>query len=204
MSPSVPSASRASWPSARTSLRSGHRTGRGTSSSSIASRSSSSAGTARARKGVDALVVGYHEVAASGSPPRCERDSRHICARDFTHSSRSIRQMPVRRSPSSKTTHWGGGVTAEQMSEMRWVKPTLVAQVRFVEWTAEGHLRHAAFLGIRRTSGPRRCVERPDLFRHSPLHRRARTVTVDLCACSSSGDRVHRPVRRRRFRAAGS
>ncbi len=32
---------------------------------------------------------------------------------------------------------------------MQWVKPELVAQVRFVEWTAEGRLRHAAFLGLR-------------------------------------------------------
>ena len=35
------------------------------------------------------------------------------------------------------------------MREMQWVKPELVAQVRFVEWTAEGRLRHAAFLGLR-------------------------------------------------------
>ena len=32
---------------------------------------------------------------------------------------------------------------------MQWVKPELVAQIRFVEWTAEGRLRHAAFLGLR-------------------------------------------------------
>ena len=35
------------------------------------------------------------------------------------------------------------------MSEMRWVKPKVVAQIRFVEWTADGNLRHAAFLGLR-------------------------------------------------------
>jgi bifunctional non-homologous end joining protein LigD len=35
------------------------------------------------------------------------------------------------------------------MSGMRWVKPKLVVQIPFVEWTAEGHLRHAAFLGLR-------------------------------------------------------
>ena len=43
---------------------------------------------------------------------------------------------------------WGGGVTADEMREMQWVKPELVAQIRFVEWTAEGRLRHAAFLGL--------------------------------------------------------
>ena len=32
---------------------------------------------------------------------------------------------------------------------MQWVEPDLVAQIRFVEWTAEGRLRHAAFLALR-------------------------------------------------------
>jgi len=41
---------------------------------------------------------------------------------------------------------------------MQWVKPTFVAQIRFVEWTGEGRLRHRRFLGcvltrIRRMSG---------------------------------------------------
>ena len=31
----------------------------------------------------------------------------------------------------------------------------VVAQVRFVEWTAEGRLRHAAFLGLRSDKGAR-------------------------------------------------
>jgi bifunctional non-homologous end joining protein LigD len=35
------------------------------------------------------------------------------------------------------------------MREMQWVKPERVAQIRFVEWTADSRLRHAAFLGPR-------------------------------------------------------
>jgi bifunctional non-homologous end joining protein LigD len=46
-------------------------------------------------------------------------------------------------------SRWGGGVTADEMHEMTWVKPKLVAQVGFVEWTSEGRLRHAAYLGMR-------------------------------------------------------
>jgi ATP-dependent DNA ligase len=30
-----------------------------------------------------------------------------------------------------------------------WVKPKLVAQIRFSEWTRDGRLRHPAFLGLR-------------------------------------------------------
>ena len=39
--------------------------------------------------------------------------------------------------------------TGPLMKEMQWVQPRLVAQIRFVEWTAEGRLRHAKFLGLR-------------------------------------------------------
>jgi bifunctional non-homologous end joining protein LigD len=66
-----------------------------------------------------------------------------------------VRACPFADLPHTRTSRWGGGVTAEQMAEMQWVRPTRVAQVRFVEWTAEGHLRHAAFLGLRDDKDPR-------------------------------------------------
>lgn len=34
--------------------------------------------------------------------------------------------------------------------EERWVKPTLVCEVMFTEWTLEGHVRHPSFKGIRK------------------------------------------------------
>jgi bifunctional non-homologous end joining protein LigD len=40
-------------------------------------------------------------------------------------------------------------VTEEEMAELQWLRPAVVAQIRFVEWTADAHLRHAAFLGLR-------------------------------------------------------
>ncbi len=33
--------------------------------------------------------------------------------------------------------------------DVQWVEPRLVAQVRFTEWTHDGHLRHPAYLGLR-------------------------------------------------------
>ena len=38
--------------------------------------------------------------------------------------------------PNSDSSRWGGGVTADEMREMQWVRPELGAQIRFVEWTA--------------------------------------------------------------------
>lgn len=40
-------------------------------------------------------------------------------------------------------------VTAEEMHGMQWVRPAVVVQIRFVEWTAENRLRHAVFVGVR-------------------------------------------------------
>ena len=41
------------------------------------------------------------------------------------------------------------GPTPEKMEQCRWVKPKLVCQVAFVEWTDAGHLRHCTFVAMR-------------------------------------------------------
>jgi len=35
------------------------------------------------------------------------------------------------------------------MKKLTWVKPTHVVQAAFVEWTRDGLLRHAKFVGLR-------------------------------------------------------
>lgn len=51
--------------------------------------------------------------------------------------------------PEKKASRWGIPLTAEKMKECRWVKPVLVCQVEFVEWTDGGKLRHCTFAGMR-------------------------------------------------------
>jgi ATP-dependent DNA ligase len=51
--------------------------------------------------------------------------------------------------PTSKTSHWGEGVTEEDMKALKWVRPKLIAEIAFTEWTRDGHLRHSTFLGLR-------------------------------------------------------
>jgi bifunctional non-homologous end joining protein LigD len=50
---------------------------------------------------------------------------------------------------SSGRRHWGEGITEQDMATLRWVKPAIVIDVSFVEWTRDGLLRHPAFVGIR-------------------------------------------------------
>ena len=98
--------------------------------------------------GVDALLVGYYD----GRDLRFAGKVLTPFLRRQVHGQiepLETTECPFVDLPNSKTSHWGAGVTPEEMSEMQWVRPTLVAQIRFVEWTADGHLRHAAFLGLR-------------------------------------------------------
>ena len=46
---------------------------------------------------------------------------------------------------------------APRMNDATWVKPKLVAQIAFAEWTAAGKLRQPVFLGLRRDTSPREC-----------------------------------------------
>ena len=101
--------------------------------------------------GLDALLVGYYQgqklqfvgKVRAGFTPHIRRD---VLAKLRPL---AVTACPFANLPDASTGHWGGGISAEQMSEMRWTRPELVAQIRFTEWTADNRLRHAAFLGLR-------------------------------------------------------
>jgi bifunctional non-homologous end joining protein LigD len=50
---------------------------------------------------------------------------------------------------------WGG----RRPAVVRWVKPKLVAEVEFSEWTSDGQIRHASFKGLR-TDHPAKSIRR--------------------------------------------
>jgi bifunctional non-homologous end joining protein LigD len=58
-------------------------------------------------------------------------------------------KCPFVNLPDAKRSRWGGGVTAEEMKGIQWLRPTIVAQVRFHEWTADARLRASSYLGLR-------------------------------------------------------
>jgi len=56
---------------------------------------------------------------------------------------------PFANLPEANSGRWGQGLTAEKMKDCRWLKPVLRADFEFVEFTPDGHLRHAAFVRLR-------------------------------------------------------
>lgn len=109
---------------------------------------------------VDALVVGYYEgrrlMAAgkvrAGLTPLLRRQLFEALAPLTT------KTCPFANLPTSKKSRWGEGITAEDMLALTWVKPRIVVDVEFTEWTAGGSLRHAAFVGLRTDKRPRDVV----------------------------------------------
>jgi bifunctional non-homologous end joining protein LigD len=102
------------------------------------------------RSGLGALLIGVNEDGRSDMPAKVGRGSRPrrrgSCARVSTRSRR-------RKAPSPAPA---------AAAQAHWVRPTLVAEVDFTEWTPEGRLRHPSFKGLREDKPAREIVrERP-------------------------------------------
>jgi bifunctional non-homologous end joining protein LigD len=101
--------------------------------------------------GIDALLVGFYDGPHLKFAAKVRAGFTSHLRREVFEAISPLRvaSCPFADLPHTRVSRWGGGVTAEQMDEMTWVKPKLVAQIRFVEWTADQHLRHAAYMGLR-------------------------------------------------------
>ena len=100
----------------------------------------------------DSVLVGYYhskqlyyagKVRAGFTPRTRQEIAERIAGSE-------VASCPFVNLPNSTgKSHWGEGITAEEMKSLRWVKPRVVIQVAFTEWTDGGNLRHASFVGSR-------------------------------------------------------
>ncbi|MBA3961422.1 MAG: hypothetical protein H0X40_05920 [Chthoniobacterales bacterium] len=101
--------------------------------------------------GFDALIVGVFEQHELSYVAKV-RNGFVARMRDeiFPHLEElRTKQCPFANLPQKKSSRWGEALTAEKMKESRWIRPELVCQVAFVEWTENGHLRHCKFIAMR-------------------------------------------------------
>ena len=70
-------------------------------------------------------------------------------------------EFPFVNLPETRKARWGEALTAEKMKKCVWVRPELVAQIEFLEWTDADHLRHSKFAGLRDDKDPRTVVKEP-------------------------------------------
>jgi bifunctional non-homologous end joining protein LigD len=69
---------------------------------------------------------------------------------------------------------------------VRWTEPRLVAQVRYSNWTSDGILRHAAFLGLREDKPPEEVV-RPEMVTQNPHSPDAKAAGPSLSGNAGEG-----------------
>ena len=60
-----------------------------------------------------------------------------------------------------KTTRSPFAQPPQTNEPVQWVRPTLVCEVKFAEWTADQHLRQPIFLGLRDDKAPQDCTFEP-------------------------------------------
>ena len=111
--------------------------------------------------GVDTIVVGYYR----------EEDLMYVARvrNGFVPASRRqifaklqplvISKCPFVNLPETHKGRWGEGLTAVDMTKCVWVRPEIVAQIEFLEWTESDHLRHSKFAGIREDKDPRSVIK---------------------------------------------
>jgi len=107
---------------------------------------------------LDALIVGYYEgerlryaaKVRNGFVPQLRRE---VAAK---LKGLEIDSCPFANLPEKKRTQWA--LTKEEMKNCVWLKPELVAQIEFTEWTPDGHLRHSKFVGLREDKEVREVV----------------------------------------------
>lgn len=70
-----------------------------------------------------------------------------------------FQKIRLHKTPFANLPERGGVIGPAQMRFCKWVEPSLVCQVRFTEWTRDGHLRQPVFLGLREDKDPREVVK---------------------------------------------
>ncbi|HEV7224589.1 MAG TPA: DNA ligase D, partial [Pirellulales bacterium] len=101
----------------------------------------------RSREGFGALLVGYHddkrELTYAG------RVGTGFSAKLLRELRQRLEKRVQRKSPFQKVPR------RDMTSGTHWVKPELVAQVEFTNWTDDGILRHPSFQGLREDKAAR-------------------------------------------------
>jgi len=102
-------------------------------------------------KTFDAVIIGYYEsdrlIYAARTRNGFTSATRNQLFKKFARL--EIPECPFANLPEARSGRWGQGLTQSKMADCRWLKPALVGQFEFVEWTPDNHLRHSRFVALR-------------------------------------------------------
>ena len=104
----------------------------------------------------DALIFGYYEGDKLLYAARTRNGFTPLTRKQLYRRFQGleIAECPFANLPELRSGRWGVGLTSEKMRQCRWLKPALVAQFEYLEWTPDNHLRHARFVALREDKKP--------------------------------------------------
>ena len=99
----------------------------------------------------DALVFGYFDGPRLVYVARTRNGFTPKLREDLLRRFRNLEvgDCPFANLPEARSGRWGEGLTATKMKDCRWLRPMLVGQFEYTEWTPDGHLRHSRFVALR-------------------------------------------------------
>ena len=116
------------------------------------------------RAGIGALLIGYYD---SGQLVFCGK-----VGTGFTH--KLALELRARLERIEQTTSPFPSPPAGRLGRnAHWVKPELVCEVEFTEWTSDGKIRHPSFQGLRSDKNPK------EIIRELPARRKGTPYTSD-------------------------
>lgn len=114
-----------------------------------------------------ALLLGVHETGSGATPGRLVyvgHTGTGFNERELARVMKLLKPLETkecpfpRRPPTNERPHW--------------VRPDLVAQIKFTEWTTDGKLRHPVYLGLRDDQNAAQVVREPERRLHKTTHMR--------------------------------
>jgi DNA ligase D-like protein (predicted ligase) len=101
--------------------------------------------------GFDSIIVGYFQGndliyiarTRNGFVPASRR---HVFSK---FKDKTISNCPFVNLPETQPSRFGRELDAETMKKAVWLRPEVVAQIEFLEWTEADRLRHSKFAGLR-------------------------------------------------------
>ncbi|NEI72908.1 DNA ligase D [Rhizobium lusitanum] len=131
------------------------------------------------RKAIGSLVLGVYDKGKLEHVGRVGTGFSNVVAEQLF---KRLSRLKADQSPFAAT------LTAEESRGVRFVQPDLVAEVEFRTWTADGHLRHASFRGLREDKDPL------EIVREVPkAAAKARATPVRPNVTLTHGDRLYWP-----------
>jgi bifunctional non-homologous end joining protein LigD len=106
----------------------------------------------RSREHIGALLLGYHD--ADGQLIYAGHTGTGFTRAGLADMGKRLAKLERAKSPFTTTPRTN--------EKAHWVRPSVVVEVKFSEWTTDGKLRQPVFIGVRDDKDPRDVVHEPE------------------------------------------